>query len=347
MDRFSNNGERKNAIREGNPVNECGLTLYPLTVRYMDDWRECKYALLLRLATLPAKYACKDWFSAIFSIDIDAMEANKAPAGFLYRFIKLLLLAMRLPVKHADELVRFNCKGDTKDISGISVYRPETVYEAVTADENGRLFTKRKPLERFGAKGVFAEIKAENEADFTGQFFIDEDTREIEGFGGEPGAKYFLKYTACSEKPISVLTNRELGRIRETLALQNGETLPDEAENPELIAAQNELASMGSAALEENIDELLASVAYKCGVRVKDLLDWPISEFFLRTRAIGRYARYVICGINEGSGASWKNGNPAPSWCYDRKELPVFSSVGQTLKKLGHSEEWLDAQMQK
>ena len=133
------------------------------------------------------------------------------------------------------------------------------------------------------------------------------------------------------------LTPGQFNKIRETIAIQNGEELPDEAENPELVEALNEKARQASPQLDENEFDLIASVAYKSGVRAKDVLSWTIREFEYRKRAIDRDISHLISGIVEANGMKYKNGNPAPSWCYDRQKslLGAFRSEDDLLRELG------------
>lgn len=125
--------------------------------------------------------------------------------------------------------------------------------------------------------------------------------------------------------------------IRELLAIQNGEELPNEAENPELVQAQNDIAASKSSRLKYDFKTLVASVANQANVRQEDVMGWTIQTFTAKQAAINRDKHYMLNGIAEANGAKWKNGNPTPSWCFDRDESQDggFMSETDMLGKLG------------
>lgn len=134
---------------------------------------------------------------------------------------------------------------------------------------------------------------------------------------------------------------KEADKIRATIAFQNGVDLPDEADNPELIEAQQIIAAQNAPQMDYNIAHLMDAVAFQSNVRMKDLQEWTIWEFTLRAKTISRSLAFTINGIIEGYGVKWKNGNPCPSWCYDRKiNLSSFfrseESLMRDLGKVGH-----------
>ena len=137
------------------------------------------------------------------------------------------------------------------------------------------------------------------------------------------------------------LTPQQFGAVRETIALQNGEKLPDEAENPELVEALEQKNRIQGPDLDYDFMSLITSVAYKSRIRPQEIMEWTIFEFEQRRKAIDRDAEYLRCAILEANGATWKKGNPVPSWCYDRARgltdgfvseaemLQKFSAVGE------------------
>lgn len=116
-----------------------------------------------------------------------------------------------------------------------------------------------------------------------------------------------------------VLKSKDINRIRRIICAQNGDDLPDESENTELLEAERDIASAKAASLEISVDTLLSSVAFQYRMRVKELLDWPIREFENAKRAVDRDKNYLICALAENSGGKWKGGNPCPSWYADKK----------------------------
>lgn len=126
-------------------------------------------------------------------------------------------------------------------------------------------------------------------------------------------------------------------QVRKTIVEMNGDELPDESENPELVAAENDLAQMQKSGLEYNPQTMIESVACSMGLRVKDVLDWTVYEFRKALEAKSRMLRYVICGIGEQAGfVKWKHGNPCPSWYLNKpQEMQALQPLSQMAKQLG------------
>lgn len=137
---------------------------------------------------------------------------------------------------------------------------------------------------------------------------------------------------------VSDISTKEFREVRQLIAEQNGETLPDESENPELLEALRDRAELNGEKLQVSFDDLLASVAFQSNTTVRELWGWTIKAFEQRRRAIDRHINHLICGIGEMSGnVSWKNGNPYPSWCFDKKvdTRTQFVSEGEMLGQFG------------
>lgn len=111
----------------------------------------------------------------------------------------------------------------------------------------------------------------------------------------------------------------QFAKFRMAIARQNGAELPDEAQNPELVEAENDIAEQNSVPLKMDINDMLASVAYQCHVRASEMAQWSIREFEAMRRAIDRDKRFAICAQAEAAGGKYKGGNPCPSWCFDRE----------------------------
>lgn len=108
--------------------------------------------------------------------------------------------------------------------------------------------------------------------------------------------------------------------IRPLIAEQNGVELPDESENIDIIKDYEYLQSKNrDDSLNVNTEDLIASVATYQRMREKDIYDWSIREFENKVKAINRIIRHQIFTQAEMSGTvTFKQGNPAPSWCYDK-----------------------------
>lgn len=129
---------------------------------------------------------------------------------------------------------------------------------------------------------------------------------------------------------IIVLEDREMRiksfefstQIRPLVAEMNGLELPDESENLDLVKDIEELQSKAQGKpLNQNLNDLISSVAYQSHVSEKEINTWTVREFEARKRAIDRDKRYMMYGQAElGGMVSFKQGNPAPSWCFDAIE---------------------------
>ncbi len=110
-------------------------------------------------------------------------------------------------------------------------------------------------------------------------------------------------------------------KIRSLIALQNGISLPDESDNAEIMDAYSKKlkTNQNQNRLHFSIDDLISSVAFHSHVRESEILsDWTVREFEARRSAITRDKNYQIYAQAELSGfVTFKNGNPAPSWCFD------------------------------
>lgn len=126
-----------------------------------------------------------------------------------------------------------------------------------------------------------------------------------------------IRYESSSE--VMRITANDFVRLRTIITAQNGDKLPDEAENAELVEAEMDIAQKQSTNLDFDYETLIASVALQYRVRPRELMQWTIREFENARRAIERDKLYMMCTAAEFSGTKWKNGNPAPSWYADKK----------------------------
>lgn len=116
--------ERIKKIRKGEPIEEQGLIFYPILVEDYDLFMMCHEALILRLSTLPVKYAIKDYLSALFALDYDNQNSeDKKYMGIFFRAIRMLYLALRIDfnVDVVSESIFYNKVNDEILISEIIV----------------------------------------------------------------------------------------------------------------------------------------------------------------------------------------------------------------------------------
>lgn len=92
--------ERRLHIRRGEPIRECGVDLYPITMDHYEDFIQCKDALCLRLSSLPVRYVSLDYLSAVFALELDALsegnEPSMATGGLFFRLMRLFGLSLRI-----------------------------------------------------------------------------------------------------------------------------------------------------------------------------------------------------------------------------------------------------------
>lgn len=130
---------------------------------------------------------------------------------------------------------------------------------------------------------------------------------------------------------LFLLNMQQMDEVRRILAAQNGYDIPDENWNPELVRAAQQNAQRTNSGLDVNFEALLYSVAVNAHCRVKDIYDWTIREFHGMQDAIDRSYGHLIYTLAQSSGVTFKNGNPYPTWKFDRKsDLPTgFISIAE------------------
>lgn len=92
--------ERRLHIRRGEPIRECGLDLFPITMDHYEDFIQCKDALTLRLSSLPVRFVSMDYLSAIFALELEAIRngTSGVSGGFFFRLMRLFGLSLRIEV---------------------------------------------------------------------------------------------------------------------------------------------------------------------------------------------------------------------------------------------------------
>ena len=108
---------------------------------------------------------------------------------------------------------------------------------------------------------------------------------------------------------------RELRRV---IAAQNGVKLESETANPDIVRARQAMNESG-AKLEQSVDALVSFVCAVTGAEEREVDDWPILKLQRRADAVQTMLFYLVCGVGEASGATWKGGNPYPH--------PIFRRV--------------------
>lgn len=106
--------------------------------------------------------------------------------------------------------------------------------------------------------------------------------------------------------------------LRPILAAQNGIELEAEDANPELLEAERDIADQNGPKLEFSLHALMSTISTLTGKTLEEMDEWSIAELMDKQKDFNRVLRFVTCAVAEGSGASWKGGNPYPSPFFER-----------------------------
>lgn len=94
----NNEIDKASKIRNGEPFDVCGITLYPILMSQYELFTACRDAITLRLSSLPVRYMTKDYLNAIFALECDNLnnpESEKQNVGLFYRAMALFYASMR------------------------------------------------------------------------------------------------------------------------------------------------------------------------------------------------------------------------------------------------------------
>ena len=117
---------------------------------------------------------------------------------------------------------------------------------------------------------------------------------------------------------------QQTDEVRRIIAAQNEYEIPNENQNPELVEAAQYNARMKSQALKTDFEALVYSVSVNSGADYDEVWEWPMRKFLKTSAAVDRKLGFLLCGLAEAQGATYKHGNPYPSWKYDRdNDLPL------------------------
>ena len=144
----------------------------------------------------------------------------------------------------------------------------------------------------------------------------DKDIIQPIGNRDAPGTITAMRITKDGE--VYDIPTLEFHSVRKLIAEQNGAELPDEADNPDLVEAAEDISSSGNVHLKYDFADMLTSVASEMKLRRSDVLEWSVKEFDDVMRSIKRRYGYFTASIAESNGAKFKSGNPYPTWIFDK-----------------------------
>ena len=121
-------------------------------------------------------------------------------------------------------------------------------------------------------------------------------------------------------------------KLRPIIAAQNGVKIEDDDANPDIVKARKDMAAAAGGNIDANVDDLISAVSALSHADESEIDEWPILKLEKTARAYERVLGYIVCGISEGSGASWKTGNPTPHPFFARSDdgTGLFAPLGET-----------------
>lgn len=120
-----------------------------------------------------------------------------------------------------------------------------------------------------------------------------------------------LRFTINGEE-IHQITPVQFARLRPVIAAQNGVELESSDANPELLEADFDLAVKDAPNLDMSVEAMISAAALISGKDESEIMDWAILKLNNRLNAAKNIMDYMICGIGQTQGTSWKGGNPNP-----------------------------------
>lgn len=145
------------------------------------------------------------------------------------------------------------------------------------------------------------------------------DGDEVQAIGTSEDRRNLSHIRIIKSNQQHEITPMEFIQVRKLIAEQNGAEIPNEADNPDIIEAANDIENARTTIeLNYSTHDMLTSVAAALGKRRKDLLEWPIKEMEDEARALRRRYGYFLASIAESQGAKFPKGNPYPTWMYDK-----------------------------
>ena len=129
-----------------------------------------------------------------------------------------------------------------------------------------------------------------------------------------------------SEGETKEITPALFTKLRPIIAAQNGVKIESDNADPDLVQAEKDLAEMNGVSLCANIEDSVSAIALITGKDEAEIDDWPILKLLQRQRGFQRILDYIICGIGQVNGTSWKGGNPHPSPFFDKADDGGFGA---------------------
>lgn len=108
------------------------------------------------------------------------------------------------------------------------------------------------------------------------------------------------------------ITPAQYSELRKIIAAQNGIKIESDKANPDIVRAEKLKAAATDIHLDIHIEDWISAISALSGVAEEEIDEWPILKFQRRSDSYQRILSYVVCGVGECSGTTWKDGNPSP-----------------------------------
>ena len=139
----------------------------------------------------------------------------------------------------------------------------------------------------------------------------------IEVDQNDPGKLKGLLFDINDDESM-FMTPKQFNRVREVIAAQNGITIQEEDDNPELVQAEQDIANQKAPNLDINVFSMVHSIAALTHTDEAEIFDWPVLKLHHRMESFKKILDYMVCGIGESQGTKWKGGNPCPNPWFDK-----------------------------
>ena len=146
-----------------------------------------------------------------------------------------------------------------------------------------------------------------------------------------PESLQFIRFTDNNGEQ-KIITPAQYASLRKIIAAQNGVRLESDTANPDIVRAEKLKATSDKLSLDINIEDWITAVSTVTGAPEAEIDDWPILRFQRKSDSIQRLLNFVICGIGECSGTTWKNGNPCPHPFFNKQTSGsgILTAIGGT-----------------
>jgi hypothetical protein len=132
--------EYASKINRGEPIEICGLTLYPLTMENYEEFYALQHTLNVRLSALPVQYMQYDYLNALWHMDCDRQksESGEKSVSMVSGLFHLFLLALRISPENIKNSLSFSQTNDGS-IDSLLVCQNDTILSIRSVDFSSKI----------------------------------------------------------------------------------------------------------------------------------------------------------------------------------------------------------------